>query len=32
MSAVVTSNGQVHLVYSKSSGGVYYVSYSAPTW
>jgi uncharacterized repeat protein (TIGR01451 family) len=32
MSAAVTSNGRVHLVYSKSSGGVYYVSYSASIW
>jgi uncharacterized repeat protein (TIGR01451 family) len=32
MSAVVTSNGQLNLVYSRTSGGVYYVSFSASIW
>ena len=32
MSAVVTSSGQVNLVYSPSAGGVYYTQYSGQAW
>ncbi|HTX38077.1 MAG TPA: PQQ-binding-like beta-propeller repeat protein, partial [Bryobacteraceae bacterium] len=32
MSAVVTSNGQVNLVYSPAKGGVYYAAYAGQSW